>query len=209
MKDQLDHKIQLCEDAMKNLDLNTRLQSKKRCKNPPWSGKQLKFTDWTTFKTTEGRYRESVYQPSMGYCGVFAIAYYTGIRFDIVFDYMRSRFNRGGTWAGATHLDEVQKTLDHFGFKMQKLPISKADNITVKNIDKNTFYPNEWIWIHTQKHWWLYNNGFAIDQGETAPVAQHNRKNKIVLDAYRIIAPKSDKADYTNEIKRLSKRKGK
>ena len=31
MKDQLDHKIQLCEDAMKNLDLNTRLQSKKKC----------------------------------------------------------------------------------------------------------------------------------------------------------------------------------
>tara|TARA_Y100000310_G_C20693747_1_gene824058 strand:- start:2019 stop:2624 length:606 start_codon:yes stop_codon:yes gene_type:complete len=196
MKDQLDHKIKLCEDAMKNLDKNTRLQSKTRLGYAPWNNRQLEDTDWRITdrgdssgknKQADSNYREALYQPGLGFCGVYAISYYTGIRFDIIFNYMRSRFNRGGTWAGSSSIDEVEKTLNHFGFKMKKLPISKANNITVRDFNKDGKYNNEWIWVETRRHWWLYNNGIAVDQTETAPIAKHNRHNKVVLNAYRLI----------------------
>ena len=72
---------------------------------------------------------------------------------------------------------------------MKKLPISKANNIKVRDFNKDGKYNNEWIWVETRRHWWLYNNGIAVDQNETAPIAKHNRHNKVVLNAYKLIAP--------------------
>lgn len=208
MKHKLDEKVEQAENLLKdtaksmlkNIDNNTRLGSIKMMGKSPARGthnlemkdmrlcaKDHVVTDKDHQYSLEAKYRESLYQPSMGFCGVYAISYYTGIRFDIVFDYMRAKFNRGGTWAGGTQRHEVEKTLDHFGYEMK--PVDVGTRTQVKNLE---LPEDRWYWIHIRRHWMLINNGYCVDQSETARQDQHWTKRKIVLDAWEVVEKQDD-----------------
>ena len=194
-------RIQVAEDMLKNIDKNTRLESTKFLRYAPGQGNyQLKLDGDRIVNAAgpargrkgvalnpEAKYRESLYQPSMGYCGVFAISYFTGVRFDIVFNYMRSRFNRGGTWQGGTHIDEVKATLDHFGYDMVPAAYNKRGEQDWQDVREFECQPDAWYWCHLRRHWVLMNNGYVIDQTETRRQTSHWCARKKIQSAFQIV----------------------
>ncbi len=184
MKNSLvNERIKITEDMLKNIDKNTRLKSVKQLRYAPARGD---FSLGMKGKGTrlchrkdriEAKYREELYQPLMGYCGVYAVSYYTGVRFDIVFDYMRARFNKGGTWAGSTDYNgrEIEQTIKHFvDADMTDLHMK---DMAVKNLELKA---DRWYWIDIRKHVFLMNGKWCVDNSETAAQTEHWCKNKIV-----------------------------
>jgi len=196
-KSKLKDAVGVAEAMLKNIDKNTRLKSVKLLKDAPGRGDQLGLNGKGARLCLgkgklEAHYRESLYQPSMGYCGVYAVSYYTGVRFDIVFDYIRAYWNKGGTWAGATDngLVEVSHGFGHFvGAKLVDVGL-KA--MAVKDLKLRA---DQWYLVSIRKHVFLMNGDWCVDQEETAAKTQHWCRNKIVKGVYEIVMPEKGGAD--------------
>ncbi len=185
-------RVKIAEDMLNNIDKNTRLKSVKWLTDSPARGAFFlglggKGTRVCAGKNRlESSYREDLYQPQMGFCGVYGVSYYTGVRFDIVFDYMRARFNKGGTWAGTTDYTgrEIEQTINHFvGADMKDL---KMKDMAVKNLQLRE---DRWYWIDIRKHVFVMNGKWCVDQSETAAQTEHWCKNKIVKRVREIVMP--------------------
>ena len=187
-KKMLEHSVALAQDTIAGLDKNTRLSKVKIMPFAPVQGnfslkeKNLRLINDKGNKANhESLYRESLYQPSAGYCGVYAVSYYTGIRFDIVFNYMYSRFNRGGTWEGSSTLNQLVPIFDHFGCKLESRPVAPVTEVRKVKLDAE-----KWYLIQTRKHFFLYHNGFCIDQTETRKADDWHMKHKHIKTIHEI-----------------------
>ena len=132
----------------------------------------------------ECKYREQLFQKREGFCGVYAVSYFTGIYFREVYNTFETLIGKSKNWLGASSNSDMKKMWAHYKVKVSKGP-AEAEGKKIKDLSMYSDN-NKWYWLHTYKHWLLMHNGFVIDQTETKNIKDIWCKNTIVKNIWQL-----------------------
>lgn len=122
-------------------------------------------------------------------CGVVAVAAATGLPFEVIWEYMKSKQpkSRRPRWAGATSEKLRFMALRHFGVKFDvQVFVGGTRAPTLTKFCEWHAKPGVLYMVKTFKHVTMVRDGIAMDQSGSSPVAEHRCARVIVKNIVTI-----------------------